>query len=240
MGALTRSLDRNLYPDHAANWDDEYLRSAVLARLQSDMVILDLGAGAGRVEQMNFRGTARKVVGLDPDPRVRDNPFLDEAHVGMSDHLPFPDECFDLVVCDNVLEHLESPESTLNEVARVLRPGGRFIAKTPNRAHYMPMVARLTPLKFHKFVNRLRGRRAEDTFPTRYRMNSRSAVRRCAERSGLKVDSIRLIEGRPEYLRFNALTYLGGWLYERFVNSNELFAGLRIVLLMELRKPEAK
>ena len=239
MGALTRSLDRKLYPNYSANWDDEHLQSAILAHLRSDMVVLDLGAGAGRVKQMNFRGAAHKVLGLDPDPRVKDNPYLDEAHVGTSDHLPFPDECIDLVVCDNVIEHLERPESTLSEVARVLRPGGRFIAKTPNRAHYMPIIAQLTPLKFHQYVNRLRGRRTEDTFPTRYRMNTRSAIRRYAERSGLEVDSIRLIEGRPEYLRFNALTYLVGWLYERIVNSSELLANLRIVVLMELRKPDA-
>jgi SAM-dependent methyltransferase len=186
---------------------------------------------------MNFRGAARKVVGVDPDPRVRDNPFLDEAHEGLADRLPFADSSFDLVFCDNVLEHIEDPDAVLRQVARVLKPSGRFVAKTPNRTHYITLIARLTPTWFHRFVNRLRGRPSVDTFPTRYRINSPAEVRRCAARCGLEVTSIELIEGRPEYLRFSAITYLFGWLYERAVNSSPLLAPFRVVMLVELKKP---
>jgi SAM-dependent methyltransferase len=203
------------------------------------MEVLDLGAGAGRVAQMNFRGRARRVVGLDPDPRVRINPFLDEAYLGPADPLPFPNERFDLILCDNVLEHIADPNALLLEVMRVLKPGGRFLAKTPNVAHYMTLIARCTPTAFHRFVNRLRGRPAADTFSTLYRVNSPNAVRRIAERCGLEVEHLELVEGRPEYLRFNALTYVAGWLYERLVNSTPLLARFRIVLLFVLRKPSA-
>jgi hypothetical protein len=104
----------------------------------------------------------------------------------------------------------------------------------------MTLVARFTPTAFHRYVNRVRGRPVEDTFPTRYRINSAAAIRHYAERSGLRVEAIRLIEGRPEYLRFNALAYLAGWLYERAVNSTELLARFRVVLLIELRKSRSK
>jgi SAM-dependent methyltransferase len=188
---------------------------------------------------MNFRGLVSRVTGIDPDPRVRQNPFLDEAFEGFADHLPFASNSFDVVICDNVLEHLEHPWGLLREVGRVLKPGGVFFAKTPNRTHYMTLVARFTPTAFHRYVNRLRGRPVEDTFPTRYRINSAGAIRHYAERSGFRVQAIQLIEGRPEYLRFNALVYLAGWLYERAVNSTELLAPFRIVLLVELRKANA-
>lgn len=239
MGSLSTWIDCKFYPAYGANWDDERLRQAILSRIRPDMVLLDLGAGSGRVKQMNFRGLAHRVVGVDPDPRVRGNPNLDEAHEGTAEDLPFADASFDIVFCDNVLEHLEDPESMLREVARVLRPGGLFFAKTPNRAHYMTLIARCTPLAFHRYVNRLRGRPSADTFPTRYRINSPEAVRRYAVRCGLHVASIDLIEGRPEYVRFSAVTYLFGWLYERLVNSTSLLARFRIVLIVELQRPLA-
>jgi hypothetical protein len=119
----------------------------------------------------------------------------------------------------------------------VLKPGGRFIAKTPNRNHYVPTIARATPVRFHRLYNRLRGRNAEDTFPTYYRANSRSQIKRLAHASGLHVEALELIEGRPEYLRLTPLTYVLGIAYERIVNFTPAFASWRVLLVVELRKP---
>lgn len=234
---LLRWLDRSLYPGVEGRWDDALFRERVLALLDPEHVVLDLGAGAGIVPHTDFRGRARRVCGLDPDPRVVANPHLDEGRVGVGEHIPWPDQTFDLVFADNVLEHLERPVAVLREVARVLKPGGRFVAKTPNTLHYMPTVARLTPTGFHRFVNRLRGRAEADTFPTRYRVNSPAALRRCARAAGLELARAELHESRPEYLRFNAATYLAGWLYERSVNASERLARFRLVLVATLEKP---
>ncbi len=43
-----------------------------------------------------------------------------------------PDETFDLVVSVEVLEHVEEDERFVSEIARVLKPGGKFIMTTPN------------------------------------------------------------------------------------------------------------
>nr|WP_274608966.1 class I SAM-dependent methyltransferase [Lamprobacter modestohalophilus] len=201
--------------------------------------VLDLGAGAGIVTEMNFCGHARRICGIDPDPRVVDNPFLDEGKVGLGESIPYPDASFDLVFADNVLEHLPNPEQVFAEVARVLRPGGVFLAKTPNKYHYVPLIARLTPHGFHRWVVRWRGREGEDVFPTRYLANSRADIRRLAAATGLQVVAVDLVEGRPEYLRFSALTYVFGYLYERLVNLVPGLAGLRVLLVAELRKPDA-
>src|SRR5207244_12001098 len=85
-------LDRRLYPDYRDRWDDELFRTRILRHLTPDMRVLDLGAGAGRVTQMNFRGLAATVVGIDPDEAVKTNPFLDEAHVGGGESHPFAHE----------------------------------------------------------------------------------------------------------------------------------------------------
>ena len=46
--------------------------------------------------------------------------------------LPFATHAFDGVYCINVLEHAPSPDGLVAEAARVLKPGGRFVAVTPN------------------------------------------------------------------------------------------------------------
>jgi hypothetical protein len=188
-------IDRTFYPGYGPNWDDALFREQVLRRLGPNLCLLDLGAGAGIVPQMNFRGLAARVCGLDPDPRVVDNPYLDEAKVG-----------------------------------------GRFMLKTPNRHHYVPLIARATPLSFHRRVARTRGRAAEDTFPTVYRANSRTQITAIAAECGFVVESLELTEGRPEYLRMSAVTYLAGLAYERLVNGIALLEPLRVLLTATLTK----
>jgi len=238
-GALVSYLDRTFYPDFSANWDDQLFREFVLAHIDPTMAVLDLGAGAGVVQQMNFRGIAAHVCGVDPDPRVASNPYLDEGRVGRGESIPYEDASFDLVFAANVLEHLVDPDAVFTEVRRVLKPGGRFLFKTPNRTHYMPLVARSTPLWFHKIANRWRGRPSgDDFFPTTYRANRRQDLARIAETSGMSMEDLRYVEGRPEYLRMSFPTYLVGLVYERLVNQWNLLARFRIVLIGSMRRPE--
>lgn len=232
-----RSLDQRWYAGVNDNWDDTLFREAILRHVQPQSRLLDLGAGAGIVTQMNFRGLAAHVCGVDLDERVVQNPYLDEAHVGSGEQLPLPADSFDVVFADNVLEHLPDPQRVFAEVHRVLKPGGVFLAKTPNKWHYMPMIARLTPHAFHGFYNRLRGRASVDTFPTRYKANSRGDLARLASATGLGIESLRVIESRPEYLRINAAAYAAGFAWERLLNSSKLLEGLRILLVVEMRKP---
>jgi len=237
MSTLIARIDRALYPSFERNWDDRLFRERILAQLRPESIVLDLGAGAGIIAQMNFRGRAAQVCGVDLDPRVVDNPMLDEGRVANAEGIPYENDRFDLIFSDNVLEHLDEPDSVFREVARVLKPGGVFLFKTPNKWHYMPTIARLTPYGFHQYVNRRRGRAGADIFPTRYRANTRADVARLAERSGLRLERVERIEERPEYLRFTWPTYLLGALYERLVNSTEALAPFRILLVGALRKP---
>ncbi len=210
----------------------------MLERIRPQHRILDLGAGAGVVPEMDLRGHDRRVVGIDPELRVGRNPLLDGAAVGRGDELPFRDGCFDLVVADNVLEHLKAPERVFREVARVLAPGGAFLAKTPNRHHYVTVAARLTPHPFHRSFNRRRGRPCEDTYPTYYRANTIGQLRRHAVAADLVVERIERIEGRPEYLRPWPLLYLLGWLYERSVHLVPGAAAFRLLLVAVFSKPD--
>lgn len=233
---LVGKLDAWAYPQFLRNWDDEIFRERILVHLRKDSIVLDLGAGAGIVAAMNFRGLAAKVCGVDLDPRVQENPFLDEGKISDAGEIPYPDNVFDIVFSDNVMEHLDAPENVFREIVRVLKPGGMLLFKTPNRMHYMPLIARSTPLWFHQYMNRLRGRREVDTFPTRYKANSAKQIKRVANAAGFRVSKIEFLEGRPEYLRIFFLTYLLGLFYERVVNSTSLLSRFRILIIAELQK----
>lgn len=236
MRGVTAWIDQTFYPNHQAHWDDWLFRERILSHIGKSSVVLDVGAGAGILQQMNFKGEVARVCGVDLDPRVVDNPMLDEGRVADAGRIPYDDALFDLAFADNVLEHLEQPLDVFREVARVLKPGGKLLFKTPNRRHYVPTIARLTPHSVHEHVTRMRGRIAEDTFPTVYRANTRRDLIRLAGASGFNVDSIDLIEGRPEYLRIAWPAYLGGLVYERLVNHFELLAPLRVILVGVLVK----
>lgn len=55
--------------------------------------------------------------------------------VDLNAALPFADDAFDAVIMAEVLEHLPYPQIALGEIARVLRPGGRFVGNVPLAYH---------------------------------------------------------------------------------------------------------
>lgn len=165
-----------------------YLR--VNALLSPDHVVLDLGAGRGRASDdavrlrrdlVTLKGKVARIVGADVDPVVVGNPLLDEAHViPAGAALPFADESFDLVVCDWVLEHIDDVAGFVGEVERVLKPGGWFCARTPNKWGYVGLGARLTPRAAagRLLAGAQPGRQERDVFEKHYRCNTLRAVRK--------------------------------------------------------------
>lgn len=239
MGLITRWMDRTLYPSYAHRWDDTQFREQILKSLDASASILDLGAGRGGKSQMNFRGLARHVAGTDVDAAVLNNPYLDEARLmdPTSLKIPFEDNYFDGVFCNSVIEHVTDIDCFMNEVHRVLKPGGWFWAKTPNRHHYVARIAGITPEWFHKFYNRLRGTQSRDIFATTYVCNEENAIATVVRRHGFDMVSLSIIEGRPEYLRIFAPMYFVGFLYERLVNKFESLKKFRCVILFHVVKP---
>ena len=153
---------------------------------------------------------------------------------------PFADSCFDACVSNYVLEHVADPGSHLSEISRILRPGGVYLFRTPNRYHYVSLVSRLTPHWFHEAVaNRLRnlGEEAPDPYPTYYRLNSRRAIHRAAAQAGLHVRELRMVEKEPSYGMASRLLFVIFMLYERAVNSSGLFAALRANVFGVLERP---
>jgi len=234
---MVRALDRACYPGYVLVWDDAVCREMILSLIEEQDVVLDVGAGGGGNEFAWFRGSAARVCGVDLDPRVLENTHLDEARLGAADAIPYPDSTFDLALAWYVVEHLAAPEDVFREVARVLKPQGRLVIKTPNLWHYVTLTSRLLPHSLHDFIiSRIFRRTSPDIFPTHYRCNTERRIYRLASATGFRVREVRFLEPRPEYLRFSPLTYPFGIAYERIVNSTHLLRHFRVALVAVLEK----
>jgi ubiquinone/menaquinone biosynthesis C-methylase UbiE len=68
----------------------DQLEDRVLQTIRPEHHVLEIGAGSGRGRQNHteIRGKVARIVGIDPDPNVLSNPYLDEAYEGKADALP--------------------------------------------------------------------------------------------------------------------------------------------------------
>ena len=131
-----------VWDEHADWWqreftdgiDPEYVEQIIplaLEQVEGLDRVLDLGTGEGQLARAIIERQDGFVVGLDP---TRSQIQVAQqrggsVHYGLagSDALPVADASFDAVVVCLVFEHVDALDASLTEVARVLRPGGRFV-----------------------------------------------------------------------------------------------------------------
>ncbi len=97
---------------------------------------LDLGCGVG--QYYPYLQGADHVTGIDfapasADEALKTHDYLEVLCQDFSLELPFDESVFDVVFCSEVLEHMESPQHLVDEIHRVLKPGGSVIATVPYR-----------------------------------------------------------------------------------------------------------
>jgi SAM-dependent methyltransferase len=157
--------------------------------------VMDFGAGRGQVfhdaekpdaslfklELMDLRSEGAEVWACDIDPAVLKHPASHHQQViGADAKLPHEDGFFDVICTDVTFEHVVNAEEVAAELMRVLKPGGWLCARTPNKYGYVSLITRLVPNRLHvkalSFI--LPERQAQDTFPTAFRMNSVSDIKR--------------------------------------------------------------
>ena len=163
--------------------------------LQVGAVALD--AGCGRTTRLrDYRDRITRLVGVDSDEAAgRENPFLDEFVPADLDHsLPFDEDSFDLVYANFVVEHLEHPERGFAEWRRVLRPGGRLVLLTSNRASPLMAAADRLPQRARLLIKR-RGAGAveRDVYPTRYLANTPQRLAAVAAAAGFEPVAVEYV-----------------------------------------------
>jgi SAM-dependent methyltransferase len=217
----------------------------VNALLTPASIVLDVGCGRGmyrsdpvksRRDLRILRGKVGKVIGIDVSPAGKDNPCLDEFRQIEGEHWPIEDGSIDLVICDNVLEHLEKPETFFIESNRVLRKGGVISLRTANSWNYIALISRLIPNKFHSKVTSFvqAGRKEEDVFPTYYRCNSVKKISSMLKIHGFTQQAVYGYEAEPSYLSFSRLAYWLGVVHQKIAPNR-----LRATVIAFGRKGDA-
>jgi demethylmenaquinone methyltransferase/2-methoxy-6-polyprenyl-1,4-benzoquinol methylase len=121
-----------LYDRVISSPDPERLKH--LLRLPTSGRLLDAGGGTGRAS-CALRPLVGKLVISDPS-----GPMLQQAAArgaleaiqGSSERLPFEDESFDRIMVVDALHHFHNQQTAINELLRVLKPGGRLLIEEPD------------------------------------------------------------------------------------------------------------
>lgn len=100
--------------------------------------LLDIGCGEGQVDKFLLsHNSDLKITGVDFDKEALRKAKINcpEMTVKKADiyHLPFSDKSFDLIICLEVLEHLDKPELALKEFKRI---GQRFLISVPHEPFF--------------------------------------------------------------------------------------------------------
>ncbi len=112
------------------NYEYVFQRALSLSPVTSPRV-LDYGCGKGEVVT-HGREAGYEFWGVDMDAVASERP---EAFRPLSDgRIHFDDNFFDVVISNQVFEHVDDPPKALAEIARVLKPGGVFLVLFPDKS----------------------------------------------------------------------------------------------------------
>jgi arsenite methyltransferase len=132
------------YPPELANVPDRAAESFAgvanpfsLGRLAAGERVLDLGSGAGTdsLVAAQMVGEQGRVTGIDMTSAMLTRARAAAAEIGMTnvefveseaEQLPFPDESFDVVISNGVIDLIPDKDAVFSELFRVLVPGGRM------------------------------------------------------------------------------------------------------------------
>ncbi|MHB9102930.1 MAG: methyltransferase domain-containing protein [Sulfuricella sp.] len=123
-------------------WYEHWHRYALASQLSQRRTVLDVACGEGYGAAM-VAENADRVVGVDISTdavRHARNRYGHQANLefipASCDCLPFPDASFDLAISFETIEHIETQQAFIAELARVLRPDGVLLLSSPNKRLY--------------------------------------------------------------------------------------------------------
>ena len=176
--------------DDPVPWDWERRRALLLREAREGERVLDLGCGSGRFLAA-LQGHGCDPVGVDISDRALERagrvaPGAELRRLEADGSLPLPTRSVDLVWCSEVMEHVGDVGGLLNDVRRVLRPGGRLLITTPHHGRLQGALIALSRFDTHF-----------DPLGQHLRFFTRTSLRRALESTGFEQITVRATGGMP-------------------------------------------
>ena len=196
--------------EHGYSTPDDVYEALLAGTCVPGLRWLDIGCGrelcpSNPTLARLLAGRVAHLAGLDPDATLDENPYVHEKVKRSIDGYDGGGR-FDLVTLRMVAEHIDQPEACAKAMASALAPGGLAIVYTVYGLSPMPLLTRLAPMSLRHKIKRLLWRTEEkDTFPTRFRMNTRRQLRRLFAGVGLREEAFLRLDDCRTFSRFRWL-----------------------------------
>jgi len=157
--------------------------------------VLEVGCGAG-IDLARFAKGGAEVTGVDLTPSAielaranfEQQRLKGRFEVADAEHLPFPDNSFDLVYAHGVVQYTANPEQLVRECHRVVKPGGEAVFQVYNRISWLnalsglmkvglehedaPVLRKLSAAEFRRLLTPFRDVRiVPERFPVKSRLH---------------------------------------------------------------------
>jgi SAM-dependent methyltransferase len=234
MARVSQHLIDSTFP----GWVHPYktFEAEVESHLAPGKTLLDVGCGRTAPVLKKYEGRGLTLIGIDMVEFTEPVAGIELVQCDMSE-TRLPASSVDVVMARSVMEHVTDPTAAYGEMHRILRPGGVFIFLTANAWDYASVVARLVPNALHgRIVNYAEGRAEEDVFPTAYKSNTRSDIRKHAAATGLTIQKLEFLGQYPNYFLFNETLFRLASGYEKLIARYQALHGLRGWIHAVLRK----
>jgi SAM-dependent methyltransferase len=176
-----------------------YFKQYLSQYINKNSEILEIGCGHQSFGSEYYK-IAKRRVGIDPDNQalVR-NKIINEKICCRIDNMPDSMDKFDVVIAQWVMEHLEYPKKDISVISNLCKTGGYFIFMTTNIYSPLMLISKILPTRIKKLARKiLLDVDDNDTYPTRYRINSTIRIDKYLSDAGFKKIELRLI-GAPTY-----------------------------------------
>ncbi|MGI9447064.1 MAG: class I SAM-dependent methyltransferase [Pirellulales bacterium] len=171
---------------------------------QKHSEILEIGSGSGKNRQNTLYPMSKKIVGLDLDDRVLNNPFLDDAFniSAYQNKEKLPNVKFDIIYSQMVAEHIDDGEKFISVQLSALKDKGVLIHSTVSKYYWTSLINSLVPEGIKNWLIKElgSGRESDDVFPAHYKLNSKHQIEKICKKLNAKFKIIRQDEP-PGYLQ---------------------------------------